>query len=311
VKILPGMSVEDCIRSGAAALAEAGVAFGHGTDNAIDDAAELVFFAVGLRHEDAPGVYSRRLSAAEGEAVGRLIDRRIAERMPTAYLTHRMWFAGHEFFVDERVLVPRSPIAELIADGFAPFIEPAAIREGVDIGTGSGCIAIATALALPQANVIAADVSPGALEVTAINCRRLGVTDRVTPVLSDVYEGLGGRRFDLIVSNPPYVSHGEMDELPEEYLREPALGLRAGSDGLDVVRRLLAGAPDHLTPGGLLVVEVGDSEEAMVAACPDVPFTWLEFEHGGGGVFLLTAAEVREHEVTLRALVGRKQGVPG
>ncbi|MEQ1580520.1 MAG: 50S ribosomal protein L3 N(5)-glutamine methyltransferase [Steroidobacteraceae bacterium] len=292
-------TVEQFIKAGASLLDAAGLAFGHGTDNAVDDAAELVFFAAGLRHEEAPAVYARKLTEPQKAAVRQLLERRIRERVPTAYLTHRMWFAGHEFYVDERVLVPRSPIAELIETGFEPWIDADRIRRLVDIGTGSGCIAIASALALPEAAVDAVDVSESALAVTRMNMEKHGVTARVRAVLSDVYASLGDTRYDVIVSNPPYVSAAEMEALPEEYHREPELGLRAGDDGLDVVRRLLAGAGGRLNAGGILVVEVGDSEEALVAACPGVPFTWLEFERGGGGVFLLTEAQVAEHQHTL------------
>jgi ribosomal protein L3 glutamine methyltransferase len=295
-------TVEQFIRAGATLLDEAGLAFGHGTDNALDDAAELVFFAAGLRHEEAPQAYSRRLTETQRSAVRHLLERRLRERLPTAYLTHRMWFAGHEFYVDERVLVPRSPIAELIEAGFEPWIEADRVRRLVDIGTGSGCIAIAAALALPHATVDAVDVSVAALEVTQMNIARHGVAATVRGVLSDVYAGLGSAHYDVIVSNPPYVSVAEMQTLPEEYRSEPELGLRAGTDGLDIVRRLLAGAAEHLNPEGILVVEVGDSEEALVAACPSVPFTWLEFERGGGGVFLLTAGQVKEHDRALKRL---------
>jgi ribosomal protein L3 glutamine methyltransferase len=296
-------TVEQFIKAGAGLLEAAGLAFGHGTDNAMDDAAELVFFAAGLRHEEAPEVYARVLSEPQQAAIRQLLGRRIQERIPTAYLTHRMWFAGHEFHVDERVLVPRSPIAELIEAGFEPWIDTDSVRRLVDIGTGSGCIAIASALELPEAAVDAVDVSDAALAVTRINIERHGVADRVRAVLSDVYAGLGGSRYDVIVSNPPYVSSTEMKALPEEYLREPDLGLRAGDDGLDVVRRLLAGAGEHLNPGGILIVEVGDSEDALVTACPGVPFTWLEFERGGGGVFLLDEAQVAEHQRELQNLL--------
>jgi ribosomal protein L3 glutamine methyltransferase len=266
----------------------AGLAFGHGTDNAIDEAAELVFFAAGLRHEDAAGVYGHTLSAQQVEHIESLVERRIAQRTPVAYLTNRMWFAGHEFFVDERVLVPRSPIAELIEARFEPWIDAASVETALDIGTGSGCIAIATALALPRAKVDATDVSADALAVTRINIERHAVADRVRAVVSDVYAGLGERKYDLIVTNPPYVGREEMHALPQEYLREPELGLFGGHDGLDIVRRILSGAAQHLQPGGILIGEVGNTEEALQDAFPDVPFIWLEFERGGGGVFVLT-----------------------
>jgi ribosomal protein L3 glutamine methyltransferase len=277
------------------ALLEADVWFGHGTDNAVDEAAELVFFAADLKHEDAPAAYGNILTPSQRAKALHLIERRIRERVPAAYLTRRMWFAGHEFYVDERVLVPRSPIAELIAGEFQPWIDPNDIQRVLDIGTGSGCIAIATALALPHVEVDAVDISPEALEVARINVAKHAVQDRVHLVLSDVFEALQDRRYELILANPPYVGDEELATLPEEYAREPRMGLHGGSDGLDIVRRILSGASDHLTDNGVLIVEVGNSEEALAQAFPEVPFVWLEFANGGGGVFVLTAAEVRAH----------------
>jgi ribosomal protein L3 glutamine methyltransferase len=286
-------TVEELISHGAQLFAAANVWFGHGTDNAFDEAAELVFFGAGLRHEDAPKVYTRELSSRHRDEVLQLFDRRIRERVPVAYLTHRMWFAGHEFYVDERVLVPRSPIAELIESHFEPWIDASRIRSVLDIGTGSGCIAIAAALALPEASVDAADISDDALAVTRINIERHHVADRVKAVRSDVFNEIGERRYDVIVSNPPYVGNEELAALPDEYHREPRLGLFGGDDGLDIVRRILGQAHHYLEPHGILVAEVGNSEEALVTAFPRVPFTWLEFERGGGGVFLLTADELK------------------
>jgi ribosomal protein L3 glutamine methyltransferase len=286
-------SVEQMIRHGAAVLEAAGVWFGHGTDNAIDEAAELVFFAAGLRHEDAAEVYGSTLTPAQRSAALELFDRRIRERVPAAYLTHRMWFAGREYYVDERVLVPRSPIAELIEARFEPWVESSRVRRILDIGTGSGCIAIASAHEFAEARVDATDVSPDALAVTAINIERHGVQSRVRAIQSDVFSALGSERYDVIVSNPPYVGAQEFAELPDEYLREPALGLVSGVDGLDVVRRILAEAHRHLEPHGVLIVEVGNSEDALVEAFPDLPFLWLEFARGGGGVFLLTAEQLQ------------------
>lgn len=297
-------SVEQKIRAAAAQLEEAGVFFGHGSDNALDEAAELVFFAAGLRHEQAPECYAWTLKDEQEKAIDALLERRVRTRVPAAYLTNRMWFAGHEFYVDERVLVPRSPIAELIEVEFQPWVNPRRVRRILDIGAGSGCIAIASALALPEAEVDAADVSEAALDVVRINIDRHQVGDRVRAVKSDVFSAVAGRRYDLIVSNPPYVSEAEMDELPLEYRREPALGLRAGADGLDVVRRILAGAETYLAPKGALIVEVGDSEHALAAAYPDVPFVWLEFARGGGGVFVLTAEQVIECRQSLRVVGG-------
>jgi ribosomal protein L3 glutamine methyltransferase len=290
-------TVEQLIHYGTLLFEQSQLWFGHGTDNAFDEAAELVFFGARLRHEDAADVYSKQLDAAARAAVLALFERRVRERIPAAYLTHRMWFAGHEFYVDERVLVPRSPLAELVEVQFQPWIAPEKIRRILDIGTGSGCIAIASALAVPQARVDASDISDDALAVTAVNIERLGVAQRVRAIRSDVFASLRGERYDVIVSNPPYVGDAEMADLPAEYGHEPATGLHSGGDGLDVVRRILSGAAEHLEPHGILVVEVGNSEAALAAAFPQVPFTWLEFERGGGGVFLLSAEQLESPHV--------------
>jgi ribosomal protein L3 glutamine methyltransferase len=290
-------TVEQLIHYGTLLFEQSELWFGHGTDNAFDEAAELVFFGAGLRHEDAADVYSRRLGGDERAAILGLFERRIAERIPAAYLTHRMWFAGHEFYVDERVLVPRSPLAELIEAQFQPWIALDKVRRVLDIGTGSGCIAIASALYLPAAQVDASDVSDDALAVTAINIARHGVAGRVRAIRSDVFDALAGERYDVIVSNPPYVGDSEMADLPLEYRHEPVTGLHSGVDGLDVVRRILSGAREHLEPHGLLIVEVGNSETALAEAFPDLPCTWLAFERGGGGVFLLTAEQLESAHV--------------
>lgn len=288
------MRVEELIRVTSEALERSGVWFGHGTDNALDDAAEIVFFACALRHEDAEQAYEHKVTEAEFAALSSLLERRIDGRVPTAYLTRRMWFAGHEFYVDERVLVPRSPIAELIVAQFSPWIDASRVRKVIDIGSGSGCIAIACALAFPNASADACDISEDALAVTRINIDRFNLSSRVEARQSDVFDGVSGRCYDIIVSNPPYVGAEELASLPVEYAKEPRLGLSGGVDGLDIVRRILAGASQHLNPGGLLVVEVGNTEDELVEAYPRVPFTWLDFAHGGGGVFLLTQEQVAE-----------------
>ena len=291
---LPGEpTVADLIRHGAAEFERAGLAYGHGTDNAVDEAAALVFHALNLDHAQAEAAYEVRPGAASVARVRALFDERVAKRVPAAYLMGRMWFAGLEFEVDPRVIVPRSPFAELIHDRFEPWIDPARVHRILDIGTGSGCIAIACAMAFPEATVDAVDVSPQALEVAGRNVARHGVGDRLRLHLGDVYAPLGDARYDLIVSNPPYVSDAEMQDLPPEYLHEPDLALRAGADGLDVVRRILGGLPQHLEPGGALFVEVGDSDVRVQEAFPELPLTWLEFEHGGGGVFLLRADDLK------------------
>ena len=291
---LPGApSVADLIRCGARAFERAGLAYGHGMDNATDEAAALVFHALGLDHEQAAAAYGLKPVAADVQHVLALFDERIARRVPAAYLMGRMWFAGLEFEVDERVIIPRSPFAELVLSGFAPWIDATGVRRILDIGTGSGCIAIACALAFPEATVDAVELSPLALEVANRNVARHGVGDRLRLLQGDVYEPVGAASYDLIVSNPPYVSDREMNALPREYRHEPELALRAGVDGLDVVRRILAGAPRHLTPDGALFVEVGDSDQRVQQAFPHLRFTWLEFEHGGGGVFLLRGGDFK------------------
>jgi ribosomal protein L3 glutamine methyltransferase len=285
-------TVADLIRFGADEFERAGLAYGHGTDNAIDDAAALVFHVLDLDHARAEEAYGHRPAGHDAERVLQAFAERISRRVPAAYLMRRMWFAGLEFEVDERVIVPPSPFAELIHAGFRPWIDPERVRRVLDIGTGSGCIAIACAVAFPSARVDAVDVSPHALEVARRNVERHGVGDRLRLLQGDVFEPVRDVRYDVIVSNPPYVSDAEMAQLPQEYLHEPDLALRAGGDGLDVVRRILAGAKAHLEPHGVLFVEVGDSDERLQQAFPRLPFTWLEFEQGGGGVFMLRGSEL-------------------
>lgn len=287
-----GRSVLECIGEVAREFTRAPLAYGHGTDNPDDEAAALVLFALGIDYSDLPGAYARAVAAAGRSRIRRLMARRIRERIPLAYLTGRTWFAGLEMRVTPDVLVPRSPIAELCEAGFSPWIRARAVRTVLDIGTGSGCIAIACARAFPGTRVDAADVSPGALAVAAENVRMHRLRSRVRVVRSDVYSGIGRRRYDIIVSNPPYVPGREVRALPREYRHEPVIGLAAGRRGLDVVARILVGAGAHLRDGGVLVVEVGDTQREVERVWRDVPFTWLEFERGGGGVFLLTAAEI-------------------
>jgi len=292
-------TVAELIRYGAAEFEHAGLAFGHGTADAIDDAAALAFHALGFAHEAAARVYGLTPAAAEVKRVLELFAARLVRRVPAAYLMGRMWFAGLEFEVDERVIVPRSPFAELIAAGFEPWIDARRVRRILDIGTGCGCIAVACALRFSRARVDAVDVSPEALEVARCNVERHGVAERLRLLEGDVFQPVARARYDLIVANPPYVSEEEMAALPEEYRREPELALRAGGDGLDVARRILAGAARHLAPHGALFVEVGDSEQRLQAAFPGVPFLWLDFERGGGGVFLLTKHELDRHRAEL------------
>jgi ribosomal protein L3 glutamine methyltransferase len=283
------VTVRELIESGAKRLHRAKVFFGHGTDNAFDESAALVFHALGLSHDDAPEAYGKRVSAKGQGDADELITRRIETRTPAAYLLGETWFAGLPFYVDERVLIPRSPIAELIERQFAPWINPKKVRRVLDIGTGSGCIGIACAVAFPRAKVDAVDISDDALEVAATNVRRHRLGRRVRLLKSDHFSALGGQTYDIIVTNPPYVGERELKGLPPEYRHEPQIALAAGRDGLDSVRVILREAGRHLQPGGLLVVEVGNTETAVRRVFRQLPFVWLDFERGGGGVFLITA----------------------
>jgi len=288
-------TVAQLIRFGAREFDAAGLAYGHGTGDARDDAAALAFHALGLDHADPETAYAMKPAPAQVTRVLDLFAERVRSRVPAAYLMGHMWFGGLEFEVDARVIVPRSPFAELIAAGFAPWLDPHRVRRIVDLGTGSACIAIACAVRFPEARVDAVDLSADALQVATRNVARHGVGDRLQLHRGDLFEPLGDAVYDLIVSNPPYVSDAEMEALPQEYLHEPDMALRAGSDGLDIVRRILRDADAHMAEDGVLVVEVGDSDERLQQAYPAVPFIWLEFEHGGGGVFLLTKDDLRRH----------------
>ena len=280
-------TVRDFLRWAVSSFNRADIFYGHGTDNAWDEAVFLITHVLALPPEGDKRFLNARLTTSEKQQVLSLIERRVVERIPAAYLTGEAWFAGLPFYVDERVLIPRSPIAELIDQRFEPWLEgePASI---LDLCAGSGCIGIACAYEFPDSTVDLGDISPEALAVAQSNIYRHDVDDRVRAVESDLFGGLEGCSYDLIVCNPPYVDVEDLDAMPREFHYEPRLALESGNDGLDFTRRLLAEAADYLNEGGILVAEVGNSWATLENAFPGVPFTWLDLERGGHGVFMLS-----------------------
>jgi ribosomal protein L3 glutamine methyltransferase len=296
-------TLRDYIRWAASRFTQARVSFGHGTVTALDEAAALILHTVYQPYNLAEAYMDTVLTMNERQAVIDIIDRRINERIPAAYLTNEAIFAGLSFYVDHRVLVPRSPIAELIEQRFSPWIDEDQVGRILDLCTGSGCIAVACAYAFPDALVDAVDLSVDALAVAEINIGNHQVSDSVTLYQSDLFNELPAALYDVIVSNPPYVCHEEWEQLPEEFRAEPDMGFKGGHTGLDIVLRILVDADDYLAEQGILIVEVGSSAETLQNSFPDVPFYWLDFERGGDGVFLLTAEQVHDyHELFLAAL---------
>ncbi len=286
-------TVRDYLRLAVTRFSEARIYCGHGTDNYWDEAVQLVLRSLRLPLENNTVFLDARLTMPERERVVALINRRIDDRTPLAYLLNEAWFMGMPFYVDERVLVPRSPMGELLESGLQPWVGDRPVTRVLDLCTGSGCIGIGAAHVFPDARVDLGDISPEALAVARRNIAEHGLEGRVTAVESDLFAALGPG-YDVILCNPPYVDARDMAELPEEYRREPELGLAAGQDGLDIVRRLLDQAHRYLRDDGLLFVEVGNSWPALEAAYPDVAFTWLEFAQGGDGVFVMTAQELAD-----------------
>jgi ribosomal protein L3 glutamine methyltransferase len=270
-------------------------------DNALDEATQLVLHSLHLPHDLGPAYGQAKLLADEKAAILALFQRRIDERIPACYLTGEAWFASLSFKSDQRALVPRSPIAELIENGYEPWLGGREVERALDMCTGSGCIAIATAHYQPHWQVDGVDISDDALALAAENKERLHATN-VRLLKSNLFESLQGEVYDLIVTNPPYVTHAETDALPKEYLHEPELGLRAGDDGLDLALKILRDAPAHLSENGLLICEVGEAEHALARLLPEVPFSWVEFKVGQMGIFVLERGDMLEHHARIKAL---------
>jgi ribosomal protein L3 glutamine methyltransferase len=303
------MTVAEWIDRITAQLDQAELHFGHGTDNARDEAAWLVLHAIGASLDGRFTDWGKRVTGNQAVEICRLAETRCTSGDPLAYLIGLAWFAGLEFEVTPEVVVPRSPLAELILDEFRPWVKPARLRRVLDLCTGSGCIAIATALHMPQVRVDATDISEAALRVAKENVARYGLAGRVRLLQSDLFQSIPPCRYDLIVANPPYVASETLETLPREYRSEPSLGLVSGTDGLDAALQILDQAPHYLAPDGILVCEVGESESRLVSALPEAPFLWLEFERGGSGVFVLTRAELDAAQPAVNALVRKREDV--
>ena len=300
-------SIIDFIRYGASRFSAAGLTFGHSHDNPIDEATHLVLASLHLPPDIPPAYGAGKLTAEERERVLTLIERRVNERLPVAYLVGETWFAGLKFKSDRRALVPRSPIAELIESGFSPWLDDRQIERALDLCTGSGCIGIALAEYNPEWEVDIVDISDEALSLARENIVFQHVEGRVEAIKSDLFNGVKGRYYDLIVSNPPYVTEDEYAALPGEYRHEPKLGLTSGADGLDLCLRMLDEASQYLNDGGLLIVEVGESEHALAALLPQVPFVWIEFKVGSMGVFALERRDLVEHAAAIHAAAIARQ----
>jgi len=286
-------TIRDFLRYAVSRFKAAGLFFGHGSDNAWDEAVYLTLHTLNLPLDRLEPFLDARLLTQERDALLEIYRRRCEDRLPAAYLTNEAWLAGHRFYVDERVIVPRSFIAELLDEQLAPWVgDPWAIESALDLCTGSGCLAILAALAFPEARVDAVDLSPEAIAVAQRNVETYDLGERIEIIRSDAFSKLQERRYDLIISNPPYVNADSVAALPPEYLHEPVMALGSGKDGLDFTRIILRDARKHLNPHGLLVVEIGHNREELEAAYPDLPFTWLDTAAGNEFVFLLRAADL-------------------
>lgn len=299
-------TIIDFIRYGASRFNAAGLSFGHSYDNALDEATQLVLHVLHLPHDLSPAYGQAHLLEEERYQIMDLFQRRIDERVPACYLTGEAWFAGLSFKTDHRALVPRSPIAELIETSFEPWAGGREIQRVLDMCTGSGCIAIATAHYHPDWQIDGVDISDDALSLAKENVERLE-TKNVRLLQSDLFRGLKGEKYDLIVTNPPYVTHAETDALPKEYSHEPELGLRAGDDGLDLALEILRDAPEHLSENGFLICEVGESEHALVKLLPQLPLAWVEFKVGQMGIFVAEREDLLAHHDAIKALADARR----
>lgn len=289
-------TIRDLIRFAVSRFTAAELVFGHGTDNAYDEAVYLVLHTLHLPLDQLEPFVDARLTQTELEEVLEILRRRVEDRVPAAYLTHQAWLGEFEFFVDERVIVPRSFISELLREQLSPWVEdPSAVHTALDLCTGSGCLAILMAHAFPEADVDAVDLSADALAVAQHNVAAYDLDDRVQLIRSDLFANLKGKQYDVIISNPPYVNAPSMDTLPSEYQHEPTLALASGEDGLDATRQILREAPAHLNAHGLLLVEIGHNREELEAAYPHLPFTWLDVAAGDGFVFMITKEQLLGH----------------
>lgn len=286
------ISVRELIQRTENQFSQADLYYGHGTDNALDEAFYLVMTKADLEFDCDEALLNQPLAQDILDDIEKCIQQRIQQRIPVAYLVNRAWFCGHEFYVDERVLIPRSPFAELISSQFMPWLSSNKVNSILDIGTGSACIPIACAYEFPHAKIDAVDIDDDALDIANMNIEKHGFNDRITLFKSDLFEQLKGKKYDLIISNPPYVGRDEMQTLPKEYCHEPGHALEADDNGLDLVGKILKQASAHLNENGMLAVEVGNSMDALIERYPELPFIWLEFENGGDGVFLLNRSDL-------------------
>ncbi len=298
-------TIRDYIRWSASRFVSEGLFFGHGTDNALDEANALIMHALHLPYDLPERYLDAVLTFKEREQIAAIVGRRIKEKIPAAYLTQEAIFSGLSFYVDDRVLVPRSPIAEMIEQHFNPWVDPEHVFNILDLCTGSACIAIACAYAFPEAKIDAIDISEDALQVAEINKKRHQLGAQLELIQSDLFDHLNNQSYDIIVSNPPYVSQAELEQLPAEYHAEPYKGFAGGETGLDLVNQILAQAGKYLNESGILVMEVGSSAETLQGAFPDIPFYWIDFERGGDGVFLLTAEQLNQYQPLFSAAILR------